>query len=62
MMPANAHRFFKIIIQIATFDLFPTNFIIDEMEESIGISNDEFTLTDSFADFDFDSSGPIRNL
>ena len=28
----------------------------------MGIVNDEFTLTESFIDFQFDSSGPIRNL
>ena len=28
----------------------------------MGIENDDFTLTDSFADFELDSSGPIHNL
>ena len=28
----------------------------------MGIVNDDFTLTDSFADIEFDSSGPIHNL
>ena len=36
--------------------------MIDALEEKVGIDNDGFMLTQSFVDFQFDSSGPIRNL
>ena len=62
MMPANAHLLFKVLVQIATFDLVPSEPIISEMEDGLGIENDEFALTDSFIDFEFDTSGPVNNL
>ena len=51
MMPANAHQLFKLLVQIATMDLLPSEVVIDELEASVGIKNDEFSLTDSFIDF-----------
>ena len=62
MMPANAHHLFKIIVSIATLDLLPTDLMIEEIEDGFGIVNDDFALTESFVDFQFDSSGPIHNL
>ena len=62
MMPANAHLLFKVLVQIATFDLVPSESIISEMEDGLGIENDEFALTDSFIDFEFDTSSPVNNL
>ena len=61
-MPANAHHLFKILVQIATFNIIPTEVVIDAIEDKVGIDNDGFMLTQSFVDFQFDSSGPIRNL
>ena len=61
-MPANAQILFKILVSIATFDIVPAEQLIDGIENWLGIINDEFTLTESFADFQFDSSGPIHNL
>ena len=51
MMPANAHQLFKILVSIATFEILPTETVIDEIEKTLGIVNDEFTLTESFIDF-----------
>ena len=51
MMPANAHQLFKLLVEIATLNLLPTEVVIDEMEALMGISNDNFSLTDSFIDF-----------
>ena len=31
MMPANANHLFKILVSIATFDLLPSDVVIDEM-------------------------------
>ena len=62
MMPANAHHLFKIIVSIATLDLLPTDLMIEEIEDGFGIVNDDVALTESFVDFQFDSSGPIHNL
>ena len=62
MMPSNAQYLFKILVSIATFNILPTEGVIDEIEEWLGIVNDDFYLTESFLDFQFDSSGPIRNL
>ena len=62
MMPANAQHVFKIIVQIATMDLLPTEPVIEDFEKNVGIMNDDYFLTDSFVDFDFDSTAPIRNL
>ena len=62
MMPSNAQYLFKILVSIATFNIFPTEGVIDEIEKWLGIVNDDFYLTESFLDFQFDSSGPIRNL
>ena len=61
-MPANAHILFKILVQIATFDLVPTESVNAEMQSSLGIEDDDFVLTESFVDFEYLSSGPIRNL
>ena len=62
MMPANAHHLFKMLVSIATLDLLPSDVVIEEIENNFGIVNDDFALTDSFVDFQFDSSGPIHNL
>ena len=62
VMPANAHVLFKILVQIATFDILPVETFISDFEDSLGIVNDSFALTPSFIDFEFDSSGPIDNL
>ena len=62
MMPANAHQLFKILVTIAPFEIVPTETFIEDLQGEIGLENDEFSLTQSFIDFEFDSSGPIRNL
>lgn len=62
MMPANAEFLFDFLAEIATLNLVPSEPMIESIEGSIGIVNDDFYLTDSFIDFEFDSSGPIRNL
>lgn len=36
--------------------------VIDEFESIFGIVDDEFALTERFIDFEFASSGPIKNL
>ena len=51
MMPANAHFLFKILVSIATFNILPTEVVIDEIEGAFGLVNDDFTLTESFIDF-----------
>ena len=61
-MPANAHLLFKVLVQIATFDLLPAEDAISEIEDDLGIVNDDYAITESFVDFEFDSSGPIHNL
>ena len=62
MMPANAQMIFKTLIQIATFEFIPIESFIEHSEETMGIENEEFALTDNFADYGFDSTDPIRNL
>ena len=61
-MPANADYLFRIIVQIATFNIVPTDDLIQNIESCFGIKNDDFVLTESFIDFEFDSTAPIRNL
>ena len=61
-MPGNAQFLFEIIVKIATFDVLPTEDFISDAEDSFGIEYKEYTLTDTFADYGFDSSDPIRNL
>ena len=61
-MPANADFLYKLIIQIATLNIVPTDEVTDKIEAAFGITNDDFTLTDSFVEFEFDSSGPVSNL
>ena len=51
MMPANAHQFFKILVSIATLDLLLSDVVIEEIENGIGVTNDDFALTKSFVDF-----------
>ena len=62
MMPANAHHMFQVIIQIAHYNIVPLEEAIEDMEAMIGIQNDNFILSDNFADFGYDSSDLIRNL
>ena len=62
MMPANAQYTFQTIVLIATFELIPTGDLIDGMEDGLGIRNLEYSLTDNFIDFGFDTTDPIRNL
>ena len=62
MFPANSLQLFKIIASIATFNILPTQVVIDEIEELLGIKNDNFILRDSFVDLEYDSSAPIHNL
>ena len=50
-MPANAQYMFKILVSIATFNILPTEDLINGFEGQVGIVNDEFTLTESFIDF-----------
>ena len=50
-MPANAKFLFKMLVSIATFDIVPAEDLIDGIENWLGIVNDDFTLTESFADF-----------
>ena len=45
MMPANAQYLFKILVTISTFNILPTEAVIDEIESGLGIVNDNFTLT-----------------
>lgn len=61
-MPSNATQLFKIIVSIATFDIIPSRTAISDIEDSVQIVNDDFILTESFKDFEYDSSGPIRNM
>ena len=61
-MPANADFLFRILVQIATLNIIPTDSATETIESIIGITNDEFVLTESFVDFEFYSTGPIRNL
>ena len=62
MFPANVLQLFKILVSTANFDILPTQVVIDEIEELLGIKNDNYILTDSFVDFEYDSSAPIHNL
>ena len=45
MMPSNAQYLFKILVAISTFNILPTEVVIDEIESGLGIVNDNFTLT-----------------
>ena len=62
MMPQNASMLFQVIIQIATFDMLPTEEVIKEGEVSVGLEKDGFFISDSFEEYGFDSTDPIRNL
>ena len=62
MMPSNAHTFYSAIIKIAQLDIVPLEAVIDELEASVNLVHDDFTLSDSMVDFGYDSSDPIRNL
>ena len=62
MMPANANKLFSILVKIATFDLFPAEFVIEGIEEKLSITHDEIFLTENFVEFGFDSTTPMMNL
>ena len=62
MMPTNASTVFSLIVSIATFDIIPTEVLIKQTEEDVGLTQVEYQLTDNFNDFGFDSTDPIRNL
>ena len=62
MMPANAQMVFRMLVQIATFEFIPIGPLIEESETRIGIDNTEYSVTDNFEDFGFDTTDPIRNL
>ena len=62
MMPKNAGMLFQVITQIATFDMIPTEEFIKKGEDSVGLEKDDFFISDSFEEFGFDSTDPIRNL
>ena len=62
IMPSNAHYVFKFLLRIATLRIFPSEKAIDSFEKDTGIVNDDFSVTETFAEFEFDSSGPIHNL
>jgi len=49
-------------VKIATFDILPTEQVIESAENDIGLEHSSVQLTDNFEDFGFDSSDPIRNL
>ena len=51
-----------MVVKVATFDILPTEALIQKSEEDIGITFEEYTLTDNFVDYGFDSTDPIRNL
>lgn len=53
VMPANAHQLFQILVSVATFDLIPAEPAIEAMESWVGLTNDEFAITDSFVDFEY---------
>ena len=61
-MPGNADFLFRLLVQIATLNIVPTEDITQNLESRFGIRNDEYVLTDSFTDFEFDSTGPVHNL
>lgn len=50
------------MVKIATFDMLPTEDFIQSGEETIGLKKDNFIVSDSFVDYGFDSTDPIRNL
>ena len=61
-MPANANKLFSILVKIATFDLFPAEFVIEGIEEKFGITHDEIYLTENYVEFGFGSTTPMMNL
>ena len=61
-MPANAFLLFKVLIKIATLDILPTEELIDGVKDGLGISSDEYVLTDDFFIFGYESTSPIDNL
>ena len=62
MMPSNASMLFQVIVKIATFDMLPTEEFIQAGEDRVGLQKDSISISDSFEDFGFDSTDPIRNL
>ena len=62
MFPANAYMLFEVIIKIATFDMIPTDSLIQGYEDDVGLVSGEYIISDNFADFGFDSADPIKNL
>ena len=62
MMPSNAQIVFNVIVEIATFDIIPTEPLIESAEDDMGLIRKEYILTDNFEEFGFDSSDPVRNL
>ena len=62
MLPANAYWLFSALLKIATFNFLPVEKFIDKFEEKLHLEHDNFSLSDTMADFGFDSSDPIRNL
>ena len=62
MMPSNAQVLFEVLIKIATVDIFPSEYFINQLEYMAGLVNDNVSLTENFEVYGYDSTGPMRNL
>ena len=58
-MPANAKLFFKILVTIATFDVIPSDAIMDWIGQYIRSSHVINETPQSFVEFNFEDSDPI---
>ena len=58
-MPANAKLFFKILVTIATFDVIPTDAIMDWIGQYIRASHVINETPQNFVEFDYVDSDPI---
>lgn len=62
LMPANAHQVFQLILQIANFEMFPVEDMIEETEKLLGLQNDGYLISENFGEFDYNSTNIIDNL
>ena len=61
-IPANVYKFFQSIIMLSQINIIPVDRLISSFELDMGIESNEFILTESLADFGYDSSDMIKNL
>ena len=62
VFPTNVQETFKIVQQIAAFEVIPIDDLVEEVQQELGLKKDEFILSENFKEFELDSSDIVKNL